>query len=241
MNTNNQPESISSIIGNRLNLDLDEVAKDVEKTREKFALAFPTIRFNMSPEKAFRDLLCYYQLEVQNRYRVFKCDEFTQKAVLEAACYLTQKIPVSGLMFCGTQGNGKTTMAKAILRMIRELKHEGHFKKWGPPDMIDTTFFTATEICNFAKSEKNDMLNRIKRSKVLVIDDLGEEPKETMVYGTPSFPMREVLEARYDSLQLTIVTTNLTPDDLLDHYGWRVVDRFREVFKQIIHKGPSYR
>lgn len=107
---------------------------------------------------------------------------------------------------------------------------------------LDTRIIKATDICILHKSEDFFAISKLKQTIcILVIDDVGEEPKEVMVYGTPLYPLREVLEARYDTLLFTVLTTNLSPKDLPEHYGWRVVDRFREMYHQIVHKGESYR
>lgn len=241
MSNDTEPSKVGEIILNRLNLDFSEISESVEENRKKLMNAFPSIQFRMSTKDAFMRLLGFYQFEVQSRYRVFKCDEYTQKAVYEAAFYMTQPTPVTGLLFCGSQGNGKTTIAKALLRMIRVLKNEGHFKYMGDYNSIDSRIITATEIAHIAKSDNAKALQALKQVKVLVIDDLGEEPVEVNGFGTKYHPMREVLEARYDAMLFTIITTNLTADEMPDYYGWRVVDRFREMYKQIVHKGPSYR
>ena len=240
MKRNNEPESISSILIKDIGINLDEVGSNVEAGRQLRKVS-PSLRFDMTPQEAFKRLLACYQYEVQSRNRAFKLDEFTIEEILNVAKHMTQEIPKPGLMLCGMQGNGKSTLARAILRMIRELNFYGHFKFMGEYFSLDTRIIKATDICILHKSEDFFAISKLKQTPVLVIDDVGEEPKEVMVYGTPLYPLREVLEARYDTLLFTVLTTNLSPKDLPEHYGWRVVDRFREMYHQIVHKGESYR
>jgi DNA replication protein DnaC len=63
-------------------------------------------------------------------------------------------------------------------------------------------------------------------SKLLIIDDLGTEDDDAEKFGSALF---EVLNRRL-ALR-TIITTNLSPSDLLDpkRYGERVVDRIRHL------------
>lgn len=74
-----------------------------------------------------------------------------------------------------------------------------------------------------------------------MIDDLGIEPREIQVYGNGFHTVREVLNARYDNLKFTVITTNLTSSQLRDFYEERTSSRFREMVQQITMKGPSFR
>ncbi len=240
MKRNNDTESISDILLKDIGLNLDDVQSMVEGSRELRKIS-PSIRFNMDTKEAFQRLLRCYQYEVQSRRCHFVLDQYTIAALKNVAEHMTGETPKSGLMLCGLQGNGKSTMANAILMMIRDLNYQGHFKYMGDYFSIECRKIKATDICTLHKAEDFRSISNLKMKPILVIDDLGEEPKEVLVYGTPTFPVREILEARYDSLLFTIITTNLSPKDLPDHYGWRVVDRFREMYHQVAFKGESYR
>jgi DNA replication protein DnaC len=81
----------------------------------------------------------------------------------------------------------------------------------------------------------------LKTVDILMIDDVGTEPKEVMDYGTISTPIVDILEARYNLMKFTLLTTNLTPSELSEKYGPRLADRFREMFHVIGFDHPSYR
>ena len=240
MKPKNGPQSISDILLKDIGINIDELNSAVAAGRE-FRKVSPSLRFNMTQKEAFMRLLRCYQIEVQSRNRVFQLDQSMVDVLMNISEHMVQPTPKPGLNLCGLQGNGKSTMAKAILRMIRDLNYSGHFKFMGEYFTVDTRSIKATDICTLHKAEDYQSIRNLKQTSILVIDDLGEEPKEVLVYGTPIYPVREVLESRYDSLKFTILTSNLSPKDLPEHYGWRVVDRFKEMFHQVPFKGNSYR
>ena len=240
MKPKNDPQTISDILLKNIGLNIDELTSAVDAGR-KLRKVSPSFRFNMTKKEAFMRLLRSYQFEVQSRNCEFNLDQYMVDVLMNLAGHMVQQTPKPGLLLCGLHGNGKTTMAKAILGMIRDLNYSGHFTFMGEYFTIDTRTIKATDICTLHKAEDYQSIRNLKQTSILVVDDLGEEPKEVLVYGTPIYPVREVLEARYDSLRFTILTSNLSPKDIPEHYGWRVVDRFREMFHQIPFKRTSYR
>ena len=84
------------------------------------------------------------------------------------------------------------------------------------------------------------------RGKTLVIDDLGTENEDFMQYGQRANPLAELLEKRYDlsfyrDHVRTVVTSNLTDQQLKERYGFRVFDRMREMFAVVTVRGESLR
>lgn len=201
----------------------------------------PSFRFNMNPKEAFLLLYRLYQEEVQSRHCEFVNDNFTQEVVAKAIYQLTKEHPESGMMLCGVPGNGKTTLAKAIVKMARILNNQGRFAYMGEYFEFGYRIVSATEVCEFYKSQEEDQLKRLREIPLLVIDDIGEEPCEVLSFGTPAHPVRRLIEKRYETMSFTIITTNLVPDDFFQQYGWRVVDRLQEAYNRIIHQAKSYR
>lgn len=136
-------------------------------------------------------------------------------------------------MMSGQCGNGKTTMSKAISNSIRILSLSGRYSS----SNLMVSFTTAKEIVSTTDEERD----KIKRSNLLSIDDMGNEPLERLTYGNVTNPLVDVLEYRYDKQLFTIVTTNLTPPQITEKYGQRIADRFREMFEVIVFRGGSFR
>jgi len=76
----------------------------------------------------------------------------------------------------------------------------------------------------------------MKKVRVLLIDDLGQEDEDI------ACALRECLDARKSHRShLTVVTTNLTKNMLLSRYGEAVGDRMREMFVRAEINEGSYR
>lgn len=103
------------------------------------------------------------------------------------------------------------------------------------------TFYTANDFVKLAVSDPETFNNVIHRHKWLIIDDLGTEPNEVIVYGNKMQPVREMFYARYDKKLVTIFTTNLRDEDFTTYYGERIADRCREMQLKIVFQQQSYR
>ena len=60
-----------------------------------------------------------------------------------------------------------------------------------------------------ADDRRRNQYQRLKSAPLMIIDELGEEPPEVVVYGRVLTPVRDLLEERYRRQQITIVATNL--------------------------------
>lgn len=133
----------------------------------------------------------------------------------------------------GFIGNGKSTMLQAV---------KSWYEKTHPRKCF--TMYTAPEIIRIAATESNQgntLFDQMCRYPLLMIDDLGTEPNEVVVYGNKMQPMRDLLYARYDRRLVTLFTTNMTDADFSDYYGERIADRCRELQTKIVFAERSYR
>jgi DNA replication protein DnaC len=180
----------------------------------------------------------YYEQRVQERNRSFILDEPTKDNIIHMAKILVDgKSPKFGVVLCGTFGNGKTTMLYAVRKTIHHFFEKGiisfnDFQSCIPIISVRDVLISAKE---------NQGYRELKTNDILMIDDIGIEPKEVMDFGTITTPVVDLLEARYNRLKYTFVTTNLTPSELSEKYGPRLADRFREMFHVIGYDHPSYR
>lgn len=201
-------------------------------------------RFSLgiSEKDAANGLYASVKAEVEYYGGSFVLDEDTRDHILEAARWLIDPNSTRGLLLCGMYGNGKTTLANAISRLIGVVtEHEnGYSKREYMP------IYKAKDICRMcAASEKfkeqYDRYNSLFKEPMMIIDDFGEEPTEVMVYGMVHTPLIDIINERYASRLMTIITTNLDAEQLRAKYGARTYDRLREMLTSITFKNESYR
>ena len=115
-------------------------------------------------------------------------------------------------------------------------------------------FITAREVDGFYRSQPDyrawedycRAADFFGRGKTLVIDDIGTENEEFVNFGQRANPIAELLEKRYDlsfhrEHVRTVVTSNLTDQQIKERYGFRVFDRMKEMFAVVTVKGESLR
>lgn len=180
--------------------------------------------------------------EVELRGGTLILDKDTRDNITAAARWLITPESTPGLFLCGLYGNGKTTLAKSIAWLISYLTEREH----GYSNRKTMPLYTAKDICRMcAASEKfkdqHEAYSRLFTEEMMIIDDLGEEPKEVMVYGMPHTPIVDILSERYARQRMTRITSNLESKDIKDKYGGRIYDRFREMLTPIIFENDSYR
>lgn len=177
--------------------------------------------------------------EVALRRKEMIFDDSTKKHITEAAQWLIDTHGKSGLMMMGLCGNGKTTMMRSIARLIEYVTEitVGYSARTIVP------VYSAKSIARMCASPDKELADfkALFSAEMLGIDDLGEEPKEVMSYGMIYTPLIDLICERYSRQLTTIITTNLTKEQLSEKYGVRVYDRFKEMLSIITFTNPSYR
>lgn len=213
-------------------------------------------RFNipLSPEEVESVLHEAYRRVVEERGGIVcESDVETLNKIRSVANWLTAEKGKPCLLLQGTVGNGKTTMLKAIALAIETIRSSTSIylraNRWR---MIGTAlevfhdrlaqlpyvrYSTAQEIA----ASISDELEKIKRQRFLIIDDVGVEPSKVKLYGTELTPIADVIYYRYDLLSPTIISTNLNNRELHERYGERILDRLTECCDRLIYTAPSYR
>ena len=190
----------------------------------------------MSFDDAKVYLLAAYQAEVERRHRVFERNEYFDAQLNLIANYLTGGSKKFGLMFCGLCGNGKTTWAKALQLLVSGLNLKN------PINNLYYVFplWNAKDLAMRSKGNYNDWRN-VMRYQLMIVDDLGTEPREVMEFGNVYTPLIDLITTRYEEQLYTIFTTNLTPAQLEEKYGKRIVDRLNEMVEKVVFENESYR
>lgn len=116
-----------------------------------------------------------------------------------------------GMVFRGTVGTMKTTLAVAIMRATIELGKNAYFIPMA--NLMDKLFSGTTE-------ERAKLEQRLQSVSLLVIDDLGMEYEK----GWVTAKIRAIINDRYNEKKSTIITTNLGKD-ISDRYIEGMLDR----------------
>lgn len=201
-----------------------ELAKRIMKTAAeknpstgKFSVQLPE-----SQQQATAMLLGYYGAAVESRGMEFLMDDVTLSKVERVMKWMYESRK-RGLLLCGTLGNGKTTMLRAISRMFG----------------MHSLLMEAQSVYDFFR--QNQSLPVVAPKTLLLIDDLGAEPSSYNDFGEMRYPLTELLLQRYKTNSPTVIATNLTFDQIGQTYGDRLQDRMREMFAMISYLEPSYR
>lgn len=177
-----------------------------------------------------------YQAEVERRHRVFERNEHFDEQLNLIANYLTGGSKKFGLMFCGLCGNGKTTWTKALQLLVSGL----NLKNPTNNSYYVFPLCNAKDLAMRSKGNYSDWRN-VMRYQLMIVDDLGTEPREVMEFGNVYTPLIDLITTRYEEQLYTIFTTNLTPAQLEEKYGKHIVDRLNEMVEKVVFENESYR
>ncbi len=135
-----------------------------------------------------------------------------------------------GLLCWGPVGVGKSYFAASIANALMEREI--------PVRM--TNFAAILNELGAPHQSRNDVLERLGRYRLLILDDLGVERGTDYALEQ----VYNVVDSRLRSGMPLIVTTNLTPDDLkhpADTAHARIYDRLLEMCSPICFRGESMR
>lgn len=153
-------------------------------------------------------------------WKDWKGDKVALKSVKK---YLKEDIKI-GMYLYGEYGSGKTMLGMEILKeMFRRGK--------------SILAVRSSELFDFDAWQLRD---KAKRVNTLLIDDLGKEYRKQGSDWVLVL-MDELFRARLNRLKPTIVTTNISPQDIKTVYAESLADLFREMFIVIPVEGESYR
>lgn len=126
-------------------------------------------------------------------------------------------------LFCGKTGVGKTFMTECI---AEAMINKGYLVSFISSFGMNNNFLKYHTTFDDNKQSYYDML---VEPELLVIDDLGTEP---ILKNVTINYLCALLNDRFNAKKATIITTNLTLEQLLDRYGNRI-------FSRIVNKADS--
>ena len=174
-------------------------------------------------------LLCAaYRMEVSRRGNDCFWDSFTEERLHKVARWLKES-KRTGLLLYGSVGTGKTTAMKALGEIFKL-------------DAVQSSKVRNTSSGALVTSFSGDsyLYAESRECRTLLLDELGTE-QECSIYGVYRTPIVDLLCTRYTYQRITVVTTNLGDREILERYGVRLWDRFREEYDRITYEGSSYR
>lgn len=149
-----------------------------------------------------------------------------------ASNFMAEQKDGKGLIFAGAAGRMKTTFAVAIMQKV--MRDGGNAFFISMPELLDKLYSMAR---NSDPTERQRFENRIRMTHLLVLDDFGGEYPSGWVLNK----VDAIISYRYNYLLPTVLTTNLTPEEMKGRYVERVVDRLRSAYTMLIAEGESLR
>ena len=188
-------------------------------------------------------------------------DEHNEKAI-NGAKYITnlmlkkERVDRNGLILSGNRGSGKTYIAAAIineynknepvkestLNAVIKARNNGFFDDLGVNIGSRCRFVKEIDVIRF--SEKNDYkekespIDEFKNAKILVVDDVGTsygDSKKIMLI------LFDLFDYRFSQGLSTIITTNLSIEELRVYVGERSYDRLKNCCHYIALTSPESR
>ncbi len=196
------------------------------------------VKLPMSTEEAVEMIEAAVLAEIELRRRTYQDVQELHEYIRKIAELFTRPTNKFGILLCGGVGNGKSTMMKALQRLLNYLQIEVHHNT--SFETLGMKIISAKELCRLIRVDSKSSLH-FRDLNMLGIDDLGEEEAEMMDYGNRVTPVIDILSYRYDQMLFTMVTTNLTPKQIRSTYGDRIADRFNEMMLIIPYETPSFR
>ncbi len=193
----------------------------------------PLARFRSlyDTEATANTLTAGYMAAVERRYAIYRETPEVAANIRLMAEGLTCERPKLGFYLCGQYGTGKSTLAHAFAEALPILRNS--------PDAY-IPIVDADRIAHLARHDEAKF-HQLCNERMLIVEDMGKEPREVQSFGNPLYPMMELIEKRYYKQRFTIITTNVDSSEVKSLYDGRTADRMREMFTIIPFGGSSFR
>jgi DNA replication protein DnaC len=151
---------------------------------------------------------------------------------------LSEWVPCEGdssVVLFGPQGRGKTTYAAATIRRFIAKR----------PTWVEWPRLVADVADSWKDGGEGRVLDPLIRSSFLVIDDFGKEvagPADSMMAGWQRRVAFEIINGRYSRVLPTLITTELTSDEMGDRLDPAITSRLLGDGRWIdLSSAPDYR
>ena len=137
---------------------------------------------------------------------------------------------IQGLFLTGTVGSGKTYLACAIARELVMQGKNIRFKS--APE-----FFEDIRATFNGKGREYEIIERLSKASYLIIDDIGAEKSSDFTLDR----LYLVIDHRYSDELPTIITSNLSLNEIKDRIHDRLASRISEMCQTIIMPNKDLR
>ena len=132
--------------------------------------------------------------------------------ILQSWCDRYPNVSKYNINIIGGAGSGKTFLLECI---AYELIQKGYF-------VCFKTMFELNELARLYHIGKSYELSDCMKADILLIDDLGTEP---ILNNVTKEYLYNIINTRQINCLPTIISTNLSPDDILNRYDERIFSR----------------
>ena len=143
--------------------------------------------------------------------------------------------PLKNILLSGGTGLGKTFLSGCIARQVSEGGHSV---------VYDTAInlFAAFETRKFTRDaaeerQARDDTRRYLSCDLLILDDLGSELTTPLVQST----LYEVVNSRLQADKRTIISTNLSMDQIRERYTPQIASRIEGLYQELTFYGGDIR
>ena len=196
--------------------------------------------------KSGLDLLKKYAEAI---YPGFIIDQNNENAITQLIWYFNgdEKFTINnypgdinkGVLLIGKPGTGKSLMMRIFAEYIKF--DDLFFFSEGKRISMQYDIKACNDIVNEFENSGHDVAANYARRRIICFDDLGEEKKEAVYFGSRENVMQTLIERRYQNSVITLATTNFNIDSLGEMYGARVKSRIYEMFNIMILPGTDRR
>jgi len=163
------------------------------------------------------------------------------RAVINYVARYRLGLAKKGLLLMGGTGTGKTTLLRVMVDLIKiEWRQADQIAEFAQDDAEEFRRALRLKWYDDARRRHFDALEAD-----MVIDDIGTEPAEIMVFGTRKNPLSEAIHLRHIEWQnhgiKTHFSTNLSPDEIVSRYSARTWSRLNEMCELVEIGGADRR
>lgn len=181
---------------------------------------------------------------VQRPYRQRPPEELCQalQSVGIPKRYLTATVKrpeslTDSLYLTGPRGTGKTHMAAAMIReiMLSKSPQRNTSIEWA--SAVDLLLKIRGSFQGGSDVSEEEIIDTYSICNLLVLDDLGAEKTTEWSLQT----LYTIIDRRYREERQTIITSNLSLDELADKLDDRIASRLSELCRVVVLTGPDRR